>query len=49
MLSFAGAVGASYKFSELAAANLREKDDHYNSAIGGFVGGAVLGLPRALG
>jgi hypothetical protein len=40
-------VGGAYKFSELAAANLREKEDHYNSAIGGFIGGSVLGMPRA--
>ena len=41
-------MGGAYKFSELAAANLREKEDHYNSAIGGFIGGSVLGMPRAL-
>ncbi|KAL1875336.1 hypothetical protein VTK73DRAFT_10120 [Phialemonium thermophilum] len=38
------AVGGVYDFSRIAAANLREKDDHYNSAIGGFLAGAILGL-----
>ncbi|KAK3689635.1 hypothetical protein B0T22DRAFT_374635 [Podospora appendiculata] len=33
-----------YEFSRIAAANLREKEDHYNHAIGGFLAGAVLGL-----
>ncbi|KAK4192294.1 Tim17/Tim22/Tim23/Pmp24 family-domain-containing protein [Podospora australis] len=48
------AVGTAYEFTRVAAANLREKEDHYNNAIGGFVGGAVLGLrtgriPRIIG
>ncbi|KAK1766450.1 Tim17/Tim22/Tim23/Pmp24 family-domain-containing protein [Phialemonium atrogriseum] len=38
------AVGGAYEFSRNAAANLREKDDHYNAAIGGFLAGSVLGL-----
>ncbi|TPX18170.1 uncharacterized protein E0L32_002679 [Thyridium curvatum] len=48
------AVGGVFEFSRHAAANLREKDDHYNSGIGGFLAGSILGLrtgrmPRILG
>ncbi|KAF2267676.1 hypothetical protein CC78DRAFT_530755 [Lojkania enalia] len=39
-------VGAAYQFSRDSAANLRQKDDTYNEAIGGFIGGMVLGLAR---
>ncbi|MCJ1274104.1 hypothetical protein MMC21_001899 [Puttea exsequens] len=38
------AAGGAYSFSKAAAANLREKDDSYNPAIGGFFGGAILGM-----
>ncbi|KAI0404109.1 hypothetical protein F4802DRAFT_607708 [Xylaria palmicola] len=43
-----------YSFSKDAAANLRQKDDTFNTAIGSFLGGATLGLktgrmPRILG
>ncbi|KAI0965560.1 hypothetical protein F4678DRAFT_476556 [Xylaria arbuscula] len=43
-----------YSFSKDAAANLREKDDTFNTTIGSFLGGAALGLktgrmPRILG
>ena len=31
-------------FSKDAAANLRQKDDSYNSAIGGAFAGSMLGL-----
>jgi hypothetical protein len=41
--SFASSTG-SFFFARAVAANLREKDDHYNSAIGGGVSGVVLGL-----
>lgn len=37
------AMGGSYMFVRNAAANLREKDDHWNPTIAGFVSGAVLG------
>lgn len=37
------AVGASHAFTAAAAANLREKNDSWNPAIGGFFSGAVLG------
>ena len=37
-------VAAAFQFSTTAAANLREKNDYINDAIGGFMGGAVLGL-----
>lgn len=39
------AVGGVYQFSAYAAANLRQKDDHWNTAIGGFLAGAIAGLP----
>ena len=38
------AMGGSYEFFRYAAANLRQKDDSYNPAIGGFVAGSVMGL-----
>lgn len=38
--------GGAYGFSRAAAGNLRQKDDALNSAIGGFVGGSVLGMIR---
>ncbi|KAL2045626.1 hypothetical protein N7G274_002054 [Stereocaulon virgatum] len=48
------AVGASHAFTAAAAANLREKNDSWNPAIGGFCSGAVLGtafrtFPAVLG
>ncbi|MCJ1378027.1 hypothetical protein MMC17_001123 [Xylographa soralifera] len=38
------AMGGTYEFSKLASANLREKDDSWNTAIGGFLAGSVLGM-----
>ncbi|KAL8915498.1 MAG: hypothetical protein Q9171_000063 [Xanthocarpia ochracea] len=38
------AIGGGYEFARVAAANLREKDDAWNPAIGGFVGGSIVGL-----
>ena len=38
------ASGGAYGFAKAASANLREKDDSWNPAIGGFLSGAVLGL-----
>ncbi len=38
------AMGGTYEFARTASANLREKDDSWNPTIGGFLGGAVLGL-----
>ncbi|KAL9590510.1 MAG: hypothetical protein Q9203_000687 [Teloschistes exilis] len=38
------AIGGFYEFTRTAAANLREKNDAYNNAIGGFFGGGVVGL-----
>ncbi|KAL9584137.1 MAG: hypothetical protein Q9212_002296 [Teloschistes hypoglaucus] len=35
------AIGGVYEFVRTAAANLREKNDAYNNAIGGFFGGGV--------
>ncbi|KAL9610483.1 MAG: hypothetical protein Q9167_004823 [Letrouitia subvulpina] len=40
----AAAFGGSFSFFEAVAANLREKDDSYNPAIGGFAAGAVAGF-----
>lgn len=37
-------MGGAYMFSKDAAANLRQKDDSYNSAIGGAFAGSMLGL-----
>ena len=37
-------MGGTYEFSRFASANLREKDDAYNTAVGGFLAGSVLGL-----
>lgn len=41
--SFA-AVGTTYSFVKTASANLREKEDAYNTALAGFLGGSFLGL-----
>ncbi|KAL8693996.1 MAG: hypothetical protein Q9218_001295 [Villophora microphyllina] len=38
------AIGGTYEFARTASANLREKNDAYNNAIGGFLGGSVVGL-----
>lgn len=38
------AMGGTYGFSKAAAANLREKNDSWNPAIGGFLAGGVLGM-----
>ncbi|KAF8461075.1 hypothetical protein BDZ91DRAFT_772931 [Kalaharituber pfeilii] len=37
------AMGGTYMFVKTAAANLRERDDSFNPAIGGFLAGAILG------
>ncbi len=37
-------MGGAYEFAKTASANLRRKDDSWNPAIGGFFGGATLGL-----
>ncbi|KAL9598772.1 MAG: hypothetical protein Q9219_004269 [cf. Caloplaca sp. 3 TL-2023] len=38
------AIGGIFEFARIAAANLREKDDAYNPAIGGFFAGSIVGL-----
>ncbi|KAL3426219.1 Tim17/Tim22/Tim23 family protein [Phlyctema vagabunda] len=38
------AMGATYEFTKNASANLRQKDDSLNTAIGGFLAGSMLGL-----
>lgn len=40
---FAG-VGGTYAFVRTASANLRQKEDPYNQAIGGFCAGSLLGF-----
>lgn len=37
-------MGGVFEFAKCASANLREKEDTYNSTIGGFLSGSVLGL-----
>ncbi|KAF1352079.1 hypothetical protein BDV97DRAFT_367877 [Delphinella strobiligena] len=39
-----GAMGGAYEFAKCASANLRQKDDSWNPAIGGFLAGSMLGL-----
>ncbi|KAK3400558.1 NADH:ubiquinone reductase [Sordaria brevicollis] len=36
--------GGAYQFAQQASANLREKDDAWNHALGAFIGGSVYGL-----
>jgi len=38
------AMGGTYEFTRFAAANLRERDDSLNTALGGFLAGSILGL-----
>ncbi|KAG0647313.1 NADH-ubiquinone oxidoreductase kDa subunit [Hyphodiscus hymeniophilus] len=38
------AMGGTYEFTRFASANLREKDDSLNPAIGGFLAGALMGI-----
>ncbi|KAI9778370.1 MAG: hypothetical protein M1816_004128 [Peltula sp. TS41687] len=38
------AMGGAYEFVRLGSANLRERDDSWNQAVGGFVAGAILGI-----
>lgn len=37
------AMGASFSFVKAASANIREKDDSLNPALGGLIAGAILG------
>ncbi|KAL1864932.1 hypothetical protein Plec18167_009603 [Paecilomyces lecythidis] len=38
------AMGGTYEFVKTASANLREKEDPWNVALGGFFSGSILGL-----
>ncbi|ROT35746.1 NADH-ubiquinone oxidoreductase 21.3 kDa subunit [Sodiomyces alkalinus F11] len=38
--------GGAYNFTKIASANLRQKNDPWNSALGGFVAGSVIGMTR---
>lgn len=40
----AAAMGGTYEFVKTASANLREREDPWNTAFGGFFSGAILGL-----
>jgi hypothetical protein len=37
-------MGGTFEFTRFASANLREKDDALNEAIGGLLAGSVIGL-----
>jgi hypothetical protein len=39
-------MGGTYEFTRLASANLREKEDSWNTALGGFLAGSLIGLKR---
>ena len=41
---YPAAMGGTYEFVKTASANLREKEDHWNVALGGFFSGTILGL-----
>lgn len=38
--------GGAYNFTKIASANLRQKNDPWNSALGGFVAGSLMGMTR---
>ena len=38
------AMGGTFEFARIAAANLREKEDSWNPAIGGFFAGGIAGF-----
>lgn len=40
----AASMGGVYGFAKTASANLREKNDPYNNALGGFFAGSLVGL-----
>jgi hypothetical protein len=40
----AASMGGTYEFVKTASANLREKEDHWNTTWGGFFSGAIIGL-----
>lgn len=37
-------MGGTYEFVKTASANLREAEDCYNTALGGFFSGSLLGF-----
>ncbi len=41
------AMGGTYSFVRAASANLRETNDTYYTALGGFFAGSILGLRGA--
>ncbi|KAL2107888.1 hypothetical protein VUR80DRAFT_4515 [Thermomyces stellatus] len=46
LVGFPGVALGALGFTRAASANLREKDDPWNAAISGAVGGAIAGLSR---
>jgi len=40
------AMGASYAFTKTVSSNLRQKDDAWNTAVGGLFAGSMIGLTR---
>jgi hypothetical protein len=46
LICSAAAMGASYAFASTVSANLRQKNDSWNNAIGGLFGGSMIGLTR---
>lgn len=38
------AMGGTYEFIKTASANLRETEDPWNTALGGFFAGSILGM-----
>ncbi|GKU17894.1 unnamed protein product [Fusarium langsethiae] len=45
IIGLGAAAPAAYVFASRTSMNLREKDDSFSAALGGFALGAVLGLP----
>ncbi|KAJ5232088.1 Mitochondrial inner membrane translocase subunit Tim17/Tim22/Tim23/peroxisomal protein PMP24 [Penicillium chermesinum] len=43
-ISVLAAMGGTYEFVKTASANLRETEDSFNTALGGFFSGSILGL-----
>lgn len=41
---YVAAMGGAYAFTKTVSANLRQKEDAWNTAIGGFFGGSMIGL-----
>jgi hypothetical protein len=42
----AAGAGGAYQFTRDSMANLRQQEDAYNEAVGGFASGLVVGMFR---